>query len=122
MKIYCTKSFSRFTRREKINDEKLIEAILNANQGLVDSDLGGYVIKQRIPRDGHGKSGGYRSIIAFRKSELSFFIYGFAKSDTDNITKEELNGLKELAKDLLKLNNEQIEKLVQEEVFREVTS
>ena len=42
--------------------------------------LGG-VIKQRLAREGQGKSGGFRSIVLFRRGEKAFFVYGFAKSE-----------------------------------------
>jgi hypothetical protein len=42
---------------------------LRAENGQIDADLGGGVIKQRIARPGEGKSNGYRSIILFRKGE-----------------------------------------------------
>jgi hypothetical protein len=37
------------------------------------------------PSANEGKSGGYRSIILFRRGERAFFVYGFAKNDQDNI-------------------------------------
>ena len=48
--------------------------------GLIDANLGGGVIKQRIARKGGGRSGGFRAIVLFRRDELAFFVYGFAKS------------------------------------------
>ena len=56
-----------------------------ARQGLVDADIGGGVIKQRIARKGQGRSGGSRLIMLFRKGALAFFVYGFAKSDRQNL-------------------------------------
>jgi hypothetical protein len=43
------------------------------------------MIKQRIARDGEGKSGGYRSIIAFKSDTRSIFFYFFPKSKKDNL-------------------------------------
>ena len=72
---------------------------------LVDADLGGGVIKQRIARKGQGKSGGFRSIVLFRQGERSFFVYGFAKKDRGNIQKNELTGFRKLASEMLQLDN-----------------
>ena len=72
-----------------------------AEKGLIDADLGGGVIKQRIARPGHGKSGGFRSIILFRSGDKAFFVYGFAKNDRDNITLVEKEVFKELAAEML---------------------
>ena len=44
----------------------------------------------RVARPGEGKSGGYRVIVFFRSEEQTFFVYGFAKSNRDNIDRGEL--------------------------------
>ena len=90
MRIFKTKLFARFARRERINDDALREAVERVEKGLVDADLGGGVIKQRIARQGQGRSGGYRVLLAFRDKERTVFVYGFAKSDRDNIDDQEL--------------------------------
>ena len=51
----------------------MFEAIQRARKGLIDADLGGDVIKQRIARKGQGKSRGFRSIVLFRRDELMAF-------------------------------------------------
>jgi hypothetical protein len=56
--IYKLKTFARFARSEKIADKSLVEAIERAERGLVDADLGGGLIKQRVARKGQGRSGG----------------------------------------------------------------
>jgi len=90
LRIFKNAWFSRFARRENIRDAVLIDAVARAERGIMDVDLGGGVIKQRIARPGQGKSGGYRSIILFRKGVDAFFVYGFAKSDRENIEDDEL--------------------------------
>lgn len=85
MRIFKNKWFAKFASKEGISDEKLIKAVEDAEAGNIDADYGGDVIKQRIARPGKGKSGGYRSIILYRKENRAFFVYGFAKSVTDNI-------------------------------------
>jgi hypothetical protein len=77
-------------------------------KGQFDANLGGGVYKQRIARSGEGKSGGYRSIIFFRKSKLTFFVYGFTKSNQANISKSELNDFKKLAAYMLSMTDDQI--------------
>lgn len=46
----------------------LASAVRRAEAGLIDADLGGGVIKQRLARPGQGKSGGYRTFILFQRS------------------------------------------------------
>ena len=97
MRIFKTKLFARFARRERISDGALCEAVSRVEKGLVDADLGGGVIKQRIARQGQGRSGGYRVLIAFRDKERTIFVYGFAKSDRDNIDDQELAVVREVS-------------------------
>ena len=84
MRIFKTKWMVRFMRRERIADESLKEAIERAGQGLIDADLGGGLIKQRVARSGQGRSGGYRMIVAYREESRAVFLYAFAKNERDN--------------------------------------
>jgi hypothetical protein len=101
MRVFKNKPFARFARKAGLADKALLKAITDAEQGLVDADLGGGVLKQRVARDGGGKSGGFRTIILFRLGERAFFVHGFAKSDRDNIRDDELAAFKLLAAALL---------------------
>ncbi len=120
MKIYKSKWFVRFARKERIPDAKLCEAVQNAEKGVIDADYGDGLIKQRIARPGEGKSGGYRSIILFKKGERSFFVYGFAKSDRDNIDESDERDFKDLAKVLLDTSDEQLADLIEAGKYQEV--
>jgi hypothetical protein len=120
LKIYKSKWFARFARKERISDARLCEAVEYAEKGLIDADYGDGLIKQRIARPGEGKSGGYRSIILFRKAERSFFVFGFAKSDQDNIDKSDERDFKELAAVLLNAPDEQLARLVESGKYQEV--
>ena len=80
MQTFKTKAFARFAEREGVEDAALCEAVRRALGGLIDADLGGGVIKQRIARKGGGRSGGIRTIVLFRRGELAFFVYGFPRA------------------------------------------
>jgi hypothetical protein len=95
--IYKTKTFDRFARSESINDEKLTEAVSRAGQGLIDADLGGGLIKQRVAREGQGRRGGYRVIIALRKQGFVVFLFGYAKSAVDNLDDKQTTVLQGIA-------------------------
>ena len=97
MAIYQLTTFARFARGEKIPDDKLTEAISRAARGLVDADLGGGLIKQRVARKGQGRSGGYRMMIAFRGADFSVFLFGFAKRDESNVDDRQLTVLRRFA-------------------------
>lgn len=120
MKVLKNKWFNRFVRREKIPDAQLLKVIEEAEAGLIAADLGGNIIKQRIPRPGQGKSGGYRTIIIFKSGDRAFFMFGFAKSDQDNITKHELAELKRLAKILLAYSDDELSHAIKTGNFFEV--
>ena len=97
MQTFKTKAFARFAHREGVEDAALCEAVRRARDGLIDADLGGGVIKQRIARKGGGRSGGFRTIVLFRRGALAFFVHGFAKSDRENLRRKEFSGLRSLA-------------------------
>jgi len=119
-RIFKTKWFQRFARREKISDAVLVEAIARAERGQVDAEVGGGVIKQRIARPGQGKSGGYRTIIFFKRGKRAVFVYGFAKSERANIDANEEKQFKEAARHVLQLTDKQIADLVKNGDFVEV--
>jgi hypothetical protein len=97
MQVFLTKWMARFVRREKISYASLREAITRADRGLVDADLGGGLIKQRLARAGKGRSGGYRTILAYRRFGRAIFVFGFAKSELENIGPEDLKTLRDIA-------------------------
>lgn len=97
MRVFKNKSFGRFARKSRITDAVLCAAITDVTRGLVDADLGGGVVKQRVARQGGGKSGGFRTIVQFRLYERAFFVHGFAKNEQDNIRADELAAFKMLA-------------------------
>ena len=90
MRVFKTKWFARFARREGIADSKLLATVREIEKGLIDADYGGGLIKKRVARDGGGKSGGYRSIIAYRSEEKCIFMFCFAKSDKGNLNINEV--------------------------------
>lgn len=122
MPVYQLKSFARFARGERIAGETLIEAIERAGRGLVDADLGGGLIKQRVARKGQGRRGGYRVMIAFRSRDFSVFLFGFAKSDEDNIDDRQLAVLRRIAASWLSADATSIKKAVEQGELTEVRS
>jgi hypothetical protein len=122
LRIFVTRWFVRFARRERIAHADLREAVRRAERGLLDADLGGGVIKQRIARAHEGKSGGFRSIVLFRKGDRAFFVYGFAKSARATIRPDELLGFKRLAAEMLSYDDAALAKAVAGGALEEVSS
>ena len=121
MRIFKTKWLGRFARRARIADDSLREAIARAERGLVDADLGGGVIKQRVARAGQGRSGGYRMLVAYRAGERAVFLYGFAKGERENIGPDELLTLREIGAEWLAADAAHIARALAEDALQEVT-
>ena len=109
MLIYRLKAFGRFQRRERIADDALAKAVRDAESGLVDADLRGGLIKQRVARPGRGKSGSYRTIIAYRRGDRAVFLYGFAKNERANLDDAELAYWRRIGGNYLSLDDEGME-------------
>ena len=122
VRIFKSRWFQRFARKEGIADAVLCEAVARAEKGQIDADLGGGVIKQRIARPGQGRSKGYRTIVFFRRGTTAFFVYGFAKSQRANIDRDEEEQFKEAAKHVLALTEKQLAELLKKGDFMEVKS
>ena len=120
MKVFITKGFARFAHRQRISDNHLREAVRRAERGLADANLGGGVIKQRIARPGQGRSGGYRVLIAYRPNARGVFLYGFAKSERDNVDDDELETARDIARgwlDASQLSRALADGLIQEMAY-----
>lgn len=119
-KIFKTKAFDKFARKSGISDEMLLKAVERANRGLIDADLGHSIIKQRIAREGEGRSGGYRTLIFYQIKNRSYFVAGFAKNQQQNLSDTEFTALKALAKVYQNLTDDEINLLVQQNRLIEI--
>lgn len=111
--IYKTKEFSSLTKKESLSDNDLILACEEISNGLYEADLGGHTYKKRIASGNKGKSGGFRTIIGAVIGDKYFFLYAFAKSSRANINSKEKTALKELAKEFLGFNQDELDGLVE---------
>ncbi|MBD3646156.1 MAG: type II toxin-antitoxin system RelE/ParE family toxin [Pseudomonadales bacterium] len=119
-RVFKNKWFVRFARKEGIEDSVLCETIRSVETGLIDADLGGGVIKQRVARSNQGKSTGFRVIILFRANDRAFFVYGFAKSERDDLRANELAGFKALADEMFGYDKESLERALKNGALVEV--
>jgi hypothetical protein len=120
LRVLKTKSFARWARRERLADELLAAAVDEMRLGLVDAQLGAGLVKKRVARAGGGKSGAYRTLIATDSRERWFFLYGFSKSERDNVDDKELSRLKTLGQLLLRMDEETIRELLEAGELMEV--
>jgi hypothetical protein len=66
------------------------------DQGLIDAESGGGVVKKRIGLAGRGKRGGARTRIATNKGNRWFFVYGFEKMSAPTLPTMNLRHFKVL--------------------------
>ncbi len=114
VRVFKNKWFNRWARGEDISDASLHDAAMEIVAGQVEADLGGYLFKKRVARAGAGKSGGYRTIVGYRKgnSDRLIFLYAFPKSAKANISSKEEAALSLAAEGFLTATEEQVSALL----------
>ena len=95
-------------KKTDLTDEILCLGVREMESGLIDADLGGCVIKKRLPLPDRGKRSSVRTIVATRREEKWFYVFGFEKNERDNIDGRELKALREVAAVLLSLSDAEI--------------
>lgn len=111
MRAYLSKSFWREAKKEGISEEDCKTAIRRAENGLIDANLGGGLIKQRIPRDNLSAARGSRAIVFYKRGKTAVFLHLFPKSAKSNLTDAELDQYLELARSLDRLTNVDLDAL-----------
>lgn len=111
LEIYKTKAFERYFRKEQINNSDLSEAI----KELLHSNIGGLghkLHKTRIASPYKGKRGSYRAITYYKSGERIIFLHLYAKNEKENITPNEMKGFILLSRDIDRLTNQDLQRLV----------
>lgn len=121
MRIFKYRVFRQWAKSEGLNDTSLKAAVDEMERGLFDANLGNGLYKKRVARKGQGKSGGYRTIIAFKKNDRAVFMYGYAKNERDNISDKEEAVYKKLAKYYLEITDSKLNLLIKIGELFEVT-
>ena len=119
-RVFMTRHFSRWLSKTDLSVEALCKAIEEMEQGLVDANLGGGIMKKRVALRGRGKRGSARTLVATNNLNRWFFLFGFEKNERDNISPKELAALKAVAADLLRLGVAQIEVAVAAKTLQEI--
>ena len=119
-RVFKTRHFSRWMRKTELSDRVLCVAVSEMEKGLIDADLGGSVVKKRIPLPGRGKSGSTRILVATNEGDRWFFVFGFEKNERSNVTEAELEGLREIAKQLLVRTSKELDKTVRDGSLQEI--
>lgn len=120
MKIYKHRSFHQWAKSEGLTDKALKKAIEEMENGLFEANLGSGLYKKRVALPGKGKSGGYRTLVAFKKEKNAFFVYGFAKGVRANIDEREEKLYRQIARDFLIMDEEEIQTMIEKSKLYEV--
>lgn len=112
-RVFKTAWFSKASRKNRITDAELCDAIRQVMLGQAD-DLGGGVFKKRLNRNMH------RSIILAKGGKHWMYAYLFAKQDRVNIDDDELVGFRRLVKSYETLSDPQIARLLRDGDFEEI--
>jgi hypothetical protein len=98
MHVYKLRQFASWADEVGLLDGDLLQSVYEMEDGLVGNQLVHPLFKKRIATNGKGKSSGFRVIIAYKVGNRAFFLYGFSKNQRENITKRELDALRNWAK------------------------
>jgi hypothetical protein len=112
-RVFKTTWFSKAAKMARIREAMLCACIEQAMLGQAD-DLGGGVFKKRLNDNMH------RAIILTKSGRVWVYEYLFAKKDRANIEDDELTQFRELAKAYAKLNDTQIDQLIDDNHFVEI--
>ncbi|HJT11100.1 MAG TPA: type II toxin-antitoxin system RelE/ParE family toxin [Dongiaceae bacterium] len=95
-------------------------AVREIERGLVGARLGGSLLKKRIAKGHKGKSGGLRTIIAYREEHRLVFLFGFAKRDRANIDQTEKQALLELGNVYMTMSERELSEAIKAGILLEV--
>jgi hypothetical protein len=112
-RAFKTAGFAKTSKRARISDKALCEAIQQIMLGQAD-DLGGGVYKKRLNGNLH------RSIILAKGGKYWIYEYLFAKKDRANIDGDELLAFRLLAKSYAGLTETQVGQLLAAKDFVEI--
>ncbi len=115
-----TKEFARWADKNQVAMRDLSAALDEIERGLVDADLGGHLVKKRIPLQDRGKRGGARAILCGKQGDRIIFLHGFAKNEKSDLSPKELAAFRRLAEVLVALETAQVVEAIDRGIFIEV--
>jgi hypothetical protein len=122
MRLFKNKWFARWARVEDISDSVLLQAAAEIVAGQVEADLGGYLFKKRLAREGSGKRGSYRVLLGYQRpnAERIILLYAFAKNAKANISDKEKEALSLVAEAFISATDVQVALLLKDGSLVEV--
>ncbi len=120
MRVLKDVEFNNWAVQYGVTDAMLCAAAKEIEDGLVDARLGGFLIKKRVAAPGRGKSGGYRTLVGHRQADRLIFAHGFAKNETDNITKNEKAALRKLCNVYMSADDKKLFEMLEKNIILEI--
>jgi hypothetical protein len=120
VRVFKIRFFARHARKAAIDDAALLEVVDRVSRGLADAAIGKFLIKQRIARQGEGRSTGLRAVLFFRQGDKAVFLHLFAKSRKADLTEAEESGYRDFAKQIAQLSDGLVARLVEDGEWIEV--
>lgn len=113
MRVFMGKHFAHWAKDERIENNTFCEAAKEIIAGQVEADLGKNLYKKRVKKEGMGKRGGYRVIVAYKKpnSNRIFFISSFAKNEQGTLKPKEQDALSKVAKSYVDASDSLVDEL-----------
>jgi hypothetical protein len=108
MRVFKTKVFAGIARKWNMGDAVLWRAAMQANAGLMEADLGGEVIEQRLGRAAGSNDRGFRTFTFLRPGNRVVFVHGLAKNERAALRSDEIAALWQLAKLMLSYTSDEI--------------
>lgn len=125
MKQYKVKKLMNEAKKLNVTDAYLTETLASfSNMSPKDRQqyaLGAGLYKLRLAtHEGKGKSGGSRTILAFKEAHRTVWLHIFPKNDKENISATELKKLKVLSGIFMSMSAEEITRLINNHELYEV--
>jgi hypothetical protein len=83
-RVFMTRQFSRWLNKIDLSIEGLCGAVEEMERGLIDTNLGGGILKKRVALPGRGKRGDTRTLVA-TNSINRWFLYLDLKKTIETI-------------------------------------
>lgn len=122
VKKLATRHFQKWAKRHRIDNERLLGAVDDVVAGIAQTAaLGQNLYKVRVAREGTGKRGSYRTLLTWIEDDRAIFLYGFEKSEADNLSERELAELKLLSRTFSDMTSKDLETMISKERLCDLT-
>ncbi|MHB8422352.1 MAG: type II toxin-antitoxin system RelE/ParE family toxin [Leptospirales bacterium] len=119
-RVFGIRTFIRWKNKSGLSERALLDAVSEMERGMIDADLGGNVLKKRIALPGRVKRGSARVIVATKRQDCCFFLYGFEKNERDSIDNKELEALQKIGAEFLNMDDRNVTKAIEAKELVEV--